>query len=497
MSTKKQTIKARARAFDTFTEKNGGITLRPYQSEPAQAILNSITNGLGLTIVLIISRQAGKDELLANLLAYLMALYANHDKGIVVANPTYKPQTINSIMRLENRLKGNRITNTLWGKRSDYMRTVNNCMTSFLSGDASANVVGAVASLLLVINEAQDITPIKYDKDFAPMAASTNATRLIVGTVWTSNTLLAREEDSARQAEKADGIRRVFMYDSRTVRKVNKSYGLFVDSEVAKLGREHPLVKTQYFCERIDIQAGMFNAGRRALMQGDQPAHDSPQEGHLYAFIMDVAGQDEASMSLDEVGTRNPGRDQLTLDIVSVDLSQLQTLQAPIYRVVKRMAWTGQNHMQVFGQVSALFDNWNPLYMVIDATGVGEGLWAMFDKAHPTKIIPVKFSQAVKSEIGYGFLAIINTGRFRDCCPSPEVDKQYTACVSEILVGPTKTMRWSVPDGTRDSDGLLVHDDHVVTDAMTSILDRLQWMVTSPTLFVDVPDVLEAMDGNY
>lgn len=297
----------------------------------------------------------------------------------------------------------------------------------------------------------------------------------------------------AHEAEQADGIRRVFLYTSEEVRRIVPAYGQFVDGEIKKLGRQHPLVKPQYFCERIDSSAGMFNAGRRALMQGDQPAHSSPQAGHTYAFIVDVAGQDEASMNLEEAGATNPGRDQLTLDIVSVDLSQLATLQAPIYRIVARFAWTGENHISIFGKINALWDIWQPQQMVIDATGVGEGLWAMFDHARPARVLPVKFSQQVKSEIGYGFLAIINTGRFRDCCPMPEVDKQYQACTSEVLIGPAKTMRWSVPDGTRDADGLLIHDDHVVTDAMTAILDKLQWMVTSPTLIVRTKDVLEEM----
>jgi hypothetical protein len=497
MSTMIQTIKTIGRTFDNYTSRAGGIKMRPYQLEPAKAILKSITEKRGDTIVLIISRQAGKDELLANLLSYLVTLFAHREVGIVVANPTYKPQTINAIMRLENRLKANLLTKSMWKKRSDYMRMVGMATVSFLSGDKSANVVGAVASLLLVINEAQDISPAKYDKDFAPMVASTNATRLIVGTTWTSRTLLAREEDAAREAEKVDKVKRVFVYDSRNVRKIVPAYGQFVDAEIRKLGREHPLIKTQYFCERIDAQAGMFNAGRRAIMQGDQPAHTSPQEGHTYAFIVDVAGQDEASMNLDEVGANNPGRDQLTLDIVSIDLSQFEILQAPIYRIVARFAWTGENHISVFGRINAMWDVWSPQLMVIDATGVGEGLWAMFDKSHPARVIPVKFSQQSKSEIGYGFLAIIGTGRFRDCCPTPEVDKQYEACTSEILIGPAKTMRWSVPDGTRDMDGLLIHDDFVVTDAMTAVLDRLNWMVSSPTLQTEVKDVLAEMDRNY
>jgi hypothetical protein len=497
MPTLTGTIKHIAKTFDTYTARAGGIKMRPYQLEPAAAIMRSITEKRGDTIVLIISRQAGKDELLSNLLSYLTLLFSHRDVGIVVANPTYKPQTINAIMRLENRLDANLLTKAMWTKRSDFMRKVGQATVSFLSGDASANVVGAVASLLLVINEAQDITPAKYDKDFAPMVASTNATRLIVGTTWTSHTLLAREEDAARQTESADGIRRVFVYTSKDVRKIVPAYGQFVDSEIGKLGREHPLIKTQYFCERIDSQAGMFNAGRRALMQADQPAQDSPQEGEIYSFLIDVAGQDEASMNLEDNLSTNPGRDQLTLSIVSVDLSSLELLQAPTYRVIKRLAWTGANHITVFGQLQALASAWTPLYFVIDATGVGEGLWAMLDHAFPTKVLPVKFSQAVKSELGYGFLAIINTGRFRDCCPTPEVDKQYTACTAEILIGPAKTMRWSVPDGTRDENGLLIHDDYILADALTAQLDKLTWTISSPTLMTEYHDPLLAMRGKY
>ena len=58
-----------------------------------------------------------------------------------------------------------------------------------------------------------------------------------------------------------------------------------------------------------------------------------------------------------------------------------QHSQAPTYRVVQRMQWTGLNHLTVFGKLKALADQWRPQHIVIDATGVGEGLWAMLDKA--------------------------------------------------------------------------------------------------------------------
>jgi hypothetical protein len=152
---------------------------------------------------------------------------------------------------------------------------------------------------------------------------------------------------------------------------------------------------------------------------------------------------------------------------------------------------------------------------VIDATGVGEGLWAMLDRRYPQRVIPVKFSAQKKSELGYRFLAMIETGRFQDCtlggrAPGPEadaaghvqvvtsagvesaglpgitasmVDKQYAACVSEVLTGPQKLMRWGVPEGTRDPDGALIHDDILMADALLAEADLLDWAIHfSPTL---------------
>jgi hypothetical protein len=73
--------------------------MRLYQRKAAKAIIDSVIKKKGLTIVIIFPRQSGKDELISNLLAFLCNLFAHRDVGIVVANPTYKPQTINAILR--------------------------------------------------------------------------------------------------------------------------------------------------------------------------------------------------------------------------------------------------------------------------------------------------------------------------------------------------------------------------------------------------------------
>lgn len=470
--------------------------MRPYQLAPIPTILHSISNHLGWTIILILPRQSGKDELLVWLKVFLLRLFSHLPVGIVEFNPTYKPQTINALDRFETALKQHILTRKRWRKRGDFMRALGLAKCSFLSGEPTANVVGSTASLALFINEAQDIAPADFDRKQDPMTASTNATKVIAGTVWTSRTLLAREMRAALQAEEQDGNRRVFIYDANDVRKIVPWYGAHVDEKIRKLGRQHPLVKTQYFNEEIDAQAGMFHAGRRALMLGDQPAHETPIPGHIYAMTIDVGGQDEAMLELD--GMSNPGRDYTTLNIVDVDLSTLQTLQAPTYRVVKRFSWQGESHPIIYGKILSLVDAWTPMFIAIDSTGVGEGLWGMLARTYPTKIIPFKFTGQSKSELGYGYIAIIETGRFRDCEFTPEIDMQYANCESEILIGPAHTMRWGVPNNTRNpATGELVHDDHIIADALIAVLDRLQWYANSPTQIAEAQDPLKNMDRNF
>ncbi len=521
---------------EKYVEKALGVRLRAYQVEPLKRIQESIEKHLGDSFVIIFPRQSGKDELLLDLMLYLADLYSVLPLGIVAVNPTYSPQTENALQRFDRALEANLLTRGGWRRHGAHMRLLGEMRLAFLSGDKHASVAGATASLLLIINEAQDISPRVYSQKFEPMAASTNATRIFAGTAWTSQTLLAREKRAALEAERQDGRKRVFMVGAEEVSQCVPWYGAHVEAVVRRDGRGHPMVKTQYFNEEIDAQGSMFNAARRALMAGEnlntKDTKDTKEAGMRsgsYAFLIDVAGMDEANRGLTGMnsdGMGNPGRDSTTLSIVQIDLSTLQTLQAPTYRIAQRAAWTGLSHVTVLGKLQALAESWRPQYIVVDATGVGEGMWSMLDKAFPTKVMPVKFTAQKKSDIGYRFLSIIETGRFRDNMgfappglpqraadlrrpPSPnakesahleragiwpaDVDRQYAACTSEILPGPQKTMRWGVPDGTRDENGELIHDDIILADSLVAELDALDWTFHSETLIVRAVDPLEDM----
>jgi hypothetical protein len=481
-----------------FARGASELDLRTYQRDVVLRIADSVLNKLGDSICVLFPRQSGKNETQAQIETYLLVIYMIFQAEMIKVSPTWKPQSLNAMNRLERVLTKNIFTRGHWKKEAGFIYHFENSSIKFLSGSPEANIVGATANILLEVDEAQDVTIEKYDKEIAPMVASTNATRVFWGTAWTSQTLLAREIRAAREAERIDGRRRVFLITADDVRAEVHPYGKFVDQQIAKLGRNHPFVRTQYFSEDIDAQAGMFPPARLALMQGDQPGYDAPLPGHTYAFQIDVAGQDEARMGLDaSAPLSNPSRDAVSLTITDIDLSTLATLQAPTYRVVYRQQWTGQNHLTILGALKSLGEVWHPLYLVMDATGVGEGLWALLDKTFPGQVLPVKFSQQEKSEIGWRFLAIIETGRFRDCCSTDTVRAQYVTCQSEILVGPAKTLRWSVPESARGPNGELIHDDYLLADSLVAILDRLEWIVQTEVKIVAAPDSLTDMERNF
>jgi hypothetical protein len=333
------------------------------------------------------------------------------------------------------------------------------------------------------------------------MAAAGNATRVFAGTAWTSDSLLARELATARHAEKSDGRQRAFQIDADAVGKEVEPYAEFVRSEIARLGRDHPLIKTQYYNEPIDAEASMFAPATLAAIDanpkpGATAANVDTDISGPRALLIDVAGQEEGSP--DPETMTNPARDQTTLDLVSLDMSSLETLHGPTYHITGRHAWTGTNHLQIFGQIKAIAETNRPQYIVIDATGVGEGLWAMLDAAFPGIVYPVKFSAQKKSEIGWRFLAICNTGRLRDHRHTTEVHTQYLAYRSEILPGPAKTLRWGVPDGTRNHiTGELIHDDYLLADALTAEIDFLPWSTPTKTAILPAPDPLDSMERNF
>jgi hypothetical protein len=510
-----ETSKALLKEICLFARCAGGITLRSYQVDVARAVVDSVLRGRGLSFVVMFPRQSGKNELQAQIETYLLLRLSATDAEIVKVSPTWKPQSLNAMRRLERSLERNMMVKNLWRKESGYIYRVGRARIFFFSGSPEANIVGATASALLEVDEAQDIQAAKFDKDIAPMAASTNATRVFWGTAWTGQTLLARELRAAREAEQRDGIRRVFRISADEVAREVPAYGRFVAEQAARLGRNSPMVRSQFYSEEIDAGGGMFPPARLALMQGSHPAQEAPVPGRVYAFLLDVAGEDEAA-GAPGAGLANPARDATALTIVEAAAGEDSLLpgSAPLYRVVRRQLWQGEKHSALYLKVKALADLWNPRAVVIDATGVGAGLASFLQRALPGRVQPFIFNQASKSALGWNFIALADAGRFKDFA-LPEQPargaqddtqaslqeaflRQAAYCQYETRPGPGKALKWGVPDGTRDPlTGELLHDDLLVSAALCAALEARPLLPGAGALIIHQPDPLEELSHGY
>ena len=486
------------------------IRLRSYQTAVIEAVTQSVLCKRGLSFAVLFPRQSGKNLLQAQIETYLLDLLQHHDAALIKISPTWRPQSLNAIQRLEQALEGNLHSRGKWRKESGYIFRIGRARILFLSGAPHSNIVGATASTLLEVDEAQQVEIAKFDKDIAPMAASTNATRVFWGTAWTSRTLLAREVRAARQAEQHDGQRRVFITDADQVAREVPDYERYVAEQVARLGRNHPMVRTQYFSEEIDSDGGMFPSDRRSRLAGSHDPCEQPRAGRLYAFLLDVAGADEsadANASPYESSLRNPARDASALTVVEVDLSTCQDplLRAPTYRCVQRRLWLGAHHSSLYADLRGLAETWRAHLLVVDATGVGAGLAGFLERALPGRVLPFLFNTSSKSQLGWDFLTIVDSGRWKEPVYPAGGDRlqnlfwlQLEHCQYQILPGPERRMRWGVPDGTRDpASGELVHDDLLISAALSALLDWQPWTTGGETLVVAGKDPLSDLDRGF
>lgn len=449
--------------------------LRQYQAAVAREIARSVLSGESRQFAVVFSRQAGKDEMLAQLEAYLMFLHRLKGGSILVVNPTFRPQGLIARRRLVDRL-----AHPLMDKvqaTAGYSVGMGRALCGFLSAAPAAQARGETASLLLVCNEAQDILPDRWDSVFDPMGAASHATQVFSGTVWTSRTLLARQTAFLSELERRDGKRRVFKAGWEEVARYVPQYGEQVRARIQQFGRDHPFIRTEYFLEEIDSESRLFGPARRVQMRGTHPRQRSASAGRVYAMLVDVAGAEEtAGQGYSDALPATRYRDSTALTVVEVDLSSLDdpALLRPSYRVVDRRTWTGTPHPQLFAALLDLARTvWAARWVVVDATGVGAGLAGFLQNALPARVVPFVFSAQSKSQLGWDFLALVDGGRYKEYSEDGEADTglfwaQVEACSSQAGEGPGRLLRWSVEDPA-------LHDDLLVSAALCAVLDRQDW----------------------
>jgi hypothetical protein len=387
--------------------------LRPYQQEVAVAVLDSVFGRKGLTFSVEIARQGGKNELSAQLELLLLTLSMAEFRNLIKCSPTFKPQTVISMMRLKERLNDAGFGG-IWVAELGYIIRLGNARAIFLSADKSASVVGNTAHLLLEVDEAQDVDRDKYTKEFKPMGATTNVTSVLYGTTWDDSTLLEEVKQVNLELERKDGVRRHFRYDWEEVAKHNPDYRSYVEAERVRLGENHPLFLTQYRLLPVRGGGGFLSAQQRAQMAGEHDRRHKPEAGKVYVAGIDLAGEAEEAEDA-YLRALKPKQDSTVVTIGELDFSVCNEVQKlAVVKVVEHYWWMGKKHTDLYPRlVDILKSVWHCRRVVVDASGVGQPVASFLAKALGGRLIPFIFTAQSKSELGFNLLSAVNSGRLK------------------------------------------------------------------------------------
>ncbi len=431
--------------------------LRPYQMEAGEAILDSVRHGRGLTFTVVMARQAGKNELSAQVELRLLTTNQFAFDAIKCA-PTFDPQCRISIRRLWSHIVQARLTDI----STLEVRTiqVGAARQLFLSAEPSANVVGHTAELLLEVDEAQDVDREKFEREFRPMAAATGATTVLYGTPWDESTLLEETVQANLEAERRDGIRRHFSADWTAVAEFSPVYAQYVEAERARLGEEHPLFRTQYALKTIAGGGRLFSGAQKGQLQGDHARRHAPEQGEVYVAGLDLAGESGAA-----------GRDATVLTIGRVVLPRVGALvQEPRLEIDEHLSLKGVPHDELFARLADVLGQvWRVRCLVVDATGLGETLSRLLSRTLGGDIVqPLRFTAESKSRLGYELIAAVNGGRLKMYAAdgSPEYTQFWREMeLARVAYRPNQSMNFFV----EPSRG---HDDYVVSLALALAASR-------------------------
>jgi hypothetical protein len=433
--------------------------LRDYQYAAAEAIIGSVLRRSGLTFTVMMARQAGKNELSAQAELFLLMKHAQSAVDAIKCAPTFAPQGYVSMRRLRDRIAQAGVGEMVTQEQGRVLR-MGRARQLFLSADESSNVVGHTAGILLEVDEAQDVSVEKFDREFRPMASSSGATTVFYGTPWDDSTLLAQAAERHLELERQDGIRRHFECDWTVVAELNPAYARFVEGERQRLGEDHPLFRTQYALKAVSGDGRLFNASQKAQLQGGHPRRNAPDDGAVYVAGLDIGGQ--------AFGPGGPAtrHDATVLTVARVVPAVAGALvDEPRLEVVEHLAFSGEPHDALFARLADVLGRvWNARRVVVDATGLGETLTRLLARALGEDVVrPLRFTAESKSRLGFGLLAAVNGGRLRMYAPDgSEEYREFWREVdaAKVAYRPNRTMNFFV-DPSRG------HDDYLISAALT------------------------------
>lgn len=405
--------------------------LRPYQRRVFLPLCQGLLHTRHEQFTLLMPRQSGKNQLAATIVTALLLAHARRGGSIVVCAPTFRPQAIISLERTRAILEPAARRAGILPRCEEARIRCGNAEAVFLSASGQAQVAGHTASIALLADEAQDIDPDWFDRQFRPMAASTGAPALLFGTPWDGESLLERA--IAHNAGRTiGGLPLDYTVTWQEVARDVPIYGQYVERERERLGARNPLYLSQYELVASRASASLLTAEALRRIAGTHAPLQGPRQGERYVAGLDPAGEGADASAL-VIGRVEPGR---ALEVVAVE------------------RWLEGDLAGFAPRIAAIAARWGLERLAIDATGLGAPLAAALEPHLGRALLPVHFTLQSKSALGWELIAAAETGRLRLPTASggdPGLRacwEELRACRRSLRIG--GILRWEAPPGRHD-----------------------------------------------
>lgn len=289
-----------------------GHPLYPYQRPFARRLIESLIINDGATITALFSRQSGKSETVANVVATCMImlpilakipkfadLLEKFKEGLWVgAFAPVEDQADTLFGRIVSRLTGDgaldlmadpEIEESLDGKGKEIRLKKSGSLVRKQTCHPRATIEGRTYHLIL-IDECQGADEKMVNKSISPMGSSTNATTVYTGTPTYEKGVFYKQIQFNKRSQTRRGARQDhYEADWRECARWNKNYEKYVKSQLLKIGEDSDEFKLSYRLIWL-LDRGMFITSERLEDLGDK----TMQIQHSYHRSPIVVGIDPA-----------------------------------------------------------------------------------------------------------------------------------------------------------------------------------------------------------
>jgi hypothetical protein len=359
-----------------------GHELHPYQMPLARRIIESVIINDSEEITALAARQSGKSETIANTVATLMVLLPRLAKmypdllgrfkdGIMVGMFAPVEGQVETLFgRTVNRLTSDRALEILGdpeiddsvGRVAGVTRQIKlkNSGSSLMMMTANPRAkIESKSFHLIVIDECQEADDFVVSKSIAPMLAYYAGTMVKTGTPTThknnfyNSIMLNKRRQTARTKRQNH-----FEWTWRDVIKVNSNYEKHIKREKLRIGEDSDEFQMSYNCKWL-LERGMFVTSTTMDRLGDT-SMEIQRAWHRTPVVVGI----------------DPARkiDSTVVTVVWVDWDRPDEFGYFDHRVLNWLELQGDDWEDQYFQIVKFLENYNVMYVGVDANGVGDAV---------------------------------------------------------------------------------------------------------------------------